>query len=132
MTSTLATARITVTALKDCRMLLLSLVCYTFWSSSRSTQIRILNVSFVVTARCGIPPSELKSVSDDHPCWEMQAYYIAQLCATLTLLVSPEVIVLGGGVLKRGNVLFPLVRRKTVELLNGYVPIKKVTGSFVD
>lgn len=80
-------------------------------------------------ARCGVPPSELKHVPDEHPAWAMQAYYLAQLCATLTLLISPEVIVLGGGVLKRGHVLFPLVRAKTVELLAGYVQVDRIVGT---
>jgi hypothetical protein len=47
----------------------------------------------------------------------------------LTLVCSPEVIVISGGVLKRGHVLFPLIRKKTVALLNGYVPLKRITGS---
>ena len=37
------------------------------------------------------------------------AHYLAALCLSLTLLASPDVIVLGGGVLKR-TVLFDLIR----------------------
>lgn len=75
-----------------------------------------LSNAAAIAARCGVPASELRHVPDDHPVWAMQAHYVAQLCVSLTLLLSPEVIVLGGGVLKRGHVLFPLVRAGCADL----------------
>lgn len=56
----------------------------------------------------------------DHAFWEVEAFYIAQLCSTLLLTFSPDVIVLGGGVMKQTR-LFGLIRQKTAELLAGYL-----------
>ncbi len=52
--------------------------------------------------------------------WEIEAYYIAQACVNYTMILSPERIVLGGGVMKQ-PALLPLVREKFTELMAGYV-----------
>lgn len=59
-------------------------------------------------------------VPDDHPFWDVEASYLAQLCATLLLTTGPERIVLGGGVMKQERLL-PLIRARTHKLLGGYV-----------
>jgi fructokinase len=56
----------------------------------------------------------------DHPAWEMEAYYIAMGLVNLICTLSPQRIILGGGVMDQEQI-FPLVRRKVVEYLNGYV-----------
>jgi len=61
-----------------------------------------------------------KELPDDHVAWTIQADYIAQMCANAIYFVSPEKIVLGGGVMQRKHV-FELIRRRVRELLNGYV-----------
>lgn len=65
----------------------------------------------------GVSPSH---IPDDHPFWEVEADYLAQLCMSLFLTVAPERIVMGGGVMKQDR-LFPLIRSRTMELLGGYV-----------
>jgi fructokinase len=70
-----------------------------------------------VIAAWGTSASDLAA---DHPFWEIEADYLAQLCANLVLTLSPERIVLGGGVMKQER-LFPLIRARTAALLNGYV-----------
>ena len=40
---------------------------------------------------------------------------------TALMTVSPEKILLGGGVMHQAQ-LFPLIRKETVRLLNGYLP----------
>ncbi|MFN8458991.1 MAG: ROK family protein [Anaerolineae bacterium] len=56
----------------------------------------------------------------DHPAWEIEAHYLAYGLVNFICTLSPQRIILGGGVMDQVH-LFPLVRRKTVELLNGYV-----------
>lgn len=56
----------------------------------------------------------------DHPAWALEAYYLAQMCTTAILVLSPERIVLGGGVMQQTH-LFPPIRRHVQEMLGGYV-----------
>ena len=58
-------------------------------------------------------------IPEDHPAWEAQADYLAQLCVTLILTVAPQRIVLGGGVMSR-PFLLDRVRAATLRRLNGY------------
>jgi fructokinase len=52
--------------------------------------------------------------------WELESYYLAQAIAQYILILSPQKIILGGGVMKQEQ-LFPLIRKKVSSLLNGYV-----------
>ena len=63
-----------------------------------------------------------KILPQDHPGWKLEASYLACLCANAVLAYSPDIIILGGGVMHR-NFLYPSIRRKTIEMLNGYVPL---------
>lgn len=63
---------------------------------------------------------DARALLDSHPAFALEAYYLAQMCVNLILTVSPLRIILGGGVMER-KALFPLIRKKTKELLNGYV-----------
>lgn len=56
----------------------------------------------------------------DHPAWEMEGYYLAQALMTFILTLSPEKIILGGGVMKQTQV-FGYIHKYVVEMLNGYV-----------
>lgn len=56
----------------------------------------------------------------DHPAWELEAHYLALGLVNWICTLSPEQIVMGGGVMRRAE-LFPLIRRKVETLLNGYV-----------
>ena len=61
-----------------------------------------------------------KLLPEDHVAWELEAEYLAQMCVNTILTLSPKRIVLGGGVMHQMH-LFPRIRRRTLELLNGYV-----------
>ncbi len=56
----------------------------------------------------------------DHPAWDLEAAYLAQMCVNAVCAFSPERIILGGGVMQQKH-LFPLIRRKVQTLLNGYI-----------
>ena len=60
-----------------------------------------------------------------HVAWEIEAEYLAQMCHNAIMCFSPEKIILGGGVMQQKH-LFPLIRRKTLELLNGYIQAKGI------
>lgn len=75
-----------------------------------------------IEGRYGKKALELKDIPE---VWELEADYIAQALMNYILILSPERIVLGGGVMHQEQ-LFPLVRRKTAELLNGYIKTKQM------
>lgn len=55
-----------------------------------------------------------------HPAWELEAHYLALALANYVCVLSPQRIIMGGGVMSQPQLL-PLVRRKLVAVLNGYV-----------
>ena len=57
---------------------------------------------------------------DGHPCWELEAGYLALGVVNWACTLSPERVVLGGGVMQRQE-LFPKIRARVGELLNGYL-----------
>ena len=61
----------------------------------------------------------------DHEAWALEAAYLAQMCMNAVCAYSPEKIILGGGVMQQKH-LFPMIRKKTLELLNGYVQAKEI------
>ena len=63
--------------------------------------------------------------------WEMEAFYLAQALTTFIYVLSPERIILGGGVMKQKQ-LFPLIRKYVLEMLNGYVSSPYLTADQID
>ncbi|MCK6567006.1 MAG: fructokinase [Chloroflexi bacterium] len=61
-----------------------------------------------------------------HPAWELEAEYIAQALASYAMTLSPQRIILGGGVGSLPHLL-PLIRQKTRERINGYIQSALVT-----
>lgn len=56
----------------------------------------------------------------DHSAWEIEAFYLAQSIAGAILLLSPEKVILGGGVMQQAQ-LYPLIREAVKRNLNGYL-----------
>ena len=78
-----------------------------------------------ITKRWGQPA---ESLPENHPAWELEANYIAHALTTVICLLSPQRIVLGGGVMQQLQ-LFPLIRQKVREDLNGYIPSPVIKGT---
>lgn len=70
-----------------------------------------------IEARWGRPATELPP---DHPAWALEAEYLALACLNLTVTLSPQRIILGGGVMHQRQ-LFPEIRRRLRKRLAGYV-----------
>ncbi len=76
-------------------------------------------------ARWGQPAETLPA---DHPAWALEARYLALALANLVCTLSPQRIVLGGGVMEQAQ-LIPLIRREVAALLNGYVRAAEILDS---
>jgi fructokinase len=61
-----------------------------------------------------------ETLSVDHPAWALEAHYIALALVNYTLVLSPQRIILGGGVMEQSQ-LFPLIRGEVQSLLARYV-----------
>ena len=61
-----------------------------------------------------------ETLPPDHPAWALEAHYLALGLVDIICTVSPERIVMGGGVMEQPQ-LFPMLRRQVQALLNGYV-----------
>jgi fructokinase len=77
-----------------------------------------------IEARWGRPAAELDA---GHPAWELEAHYLALGLVAAICVLSPERIVLGGGVANAPGLL-PLVRREIGSLLNGYIANEAVAA----
>ena len=75
-----------------------------------------------IAARAGRPAGELAA---DDPAWELTARYMAHAFATLTYVLSPRKIILGGSVRKAGKLgearFLAMIRRHFRGVLNGYI-----------
>jgi len=78
--------------------------------------------------RWGVPAEKL---ADDHPGWELEAHYLALALVNQICMVSPQRVVLGGGVMKHAS-LFPRVRARVQEYLNRYIDRPEIQGEIED
>lgn len=75
-------------------------------------------------ARFGKPAEEL----DDPAIWEEVAKYLAIGIANTTVLLCPEVVVIGGGVIARGEALFGPLRRLLTEYIF-ILPVPRIAAA---
>jgi fructokinase len=61
-----------------------------------------------------------ETLAADHPAWDLEARYVASALTSLVLVLSPERVILGGGVMQV-SALFPLIRKHLTRSLAGYV-----------
>ncbi len=75
-----------------------------------------------IEARWGAKADKL---ADRLGVWEMESYYIAQALVNYIMMLSPQKIILGGGVMHQPQ-LFPLIRAKVKELVGGYIKTREM------
>ncbi|ERJ13643.1 ROK family protein [Haloplasma contractile] len=61
-----------------------------------------------------------QELTDSKEVWDLEAYYIAQALVNYILILSPQKIIIGGGVSKQAYMM-EQVRKNVTEMLNGYI-----------
>jgi fructokinase len=75
-----------------------------------------------IQARWGQPAENLPP---DHPAWQLEAHYLGLGIANLIATLSPQRVILGGGVMDQAQ-LFPLIREEVRNLLGGYISASEI------
>jgi fructokinase len=75
-----------------------------------------------MASRWGRPAEELPV---EHAAWALEAHYLALALVGFVCTLSPQRVVIGGGVMDQPQLL-PLVRRELKVLLNGYIQAPEV------
>ena len=75
-----------------------------------------------IEARWGKPGKELREMPE---VWDLEAKYIAQALTSIIYTLSPQKIILGGGVMGQAQ-LFPLIRKYVLENVDGYLDTKEL------
>jgi fructokinase len=70
-----------------------------------------------IEARWGQPAHRLP---DEHAAWDLEAEYLAFGIVNWVCTLSPQRVIMGGGVMQRQQ-LFPKLRTRVLELLKGYL-----------
>jgi fructokinase len=76
-----------------------------------------------------LQPAE--QLPDDHPGWLLEARYLALALVNFICTLSPERIVIGGGVMSKTS-LYPLARSQVLALLNNYVRAPQILEAMDD
>ena len=73
-----------------------------------------------IQARWGKPGVEL---ADRKEVWELEAYYLAQAICSYIMILSPERIIIGGGVAHQEQMM-PMIRKEVMRQMGGYIAAK--------
>jgi fructokinase len=76
-----------------------------------------------IRERWGKPGEELR---DTEAVWQLEAEYLALGVVNVICTVSPQRVILGGGVMNQGTLL-PLIRTRVRELIAGYVSVPELS-----
>ncbi len=57
--------------------------------------------------------------------WQLEGYYLAQAIMNYALILGPEKIILGGGVMKQQS-LYSIIRGELPQMLNDYITTPKM------
>jgi fructokinase len=67
-----------------------------------------------------------ENLERNHPAWGLEAKYISLAVINYICILSPERIILGGGVMKQKQML-PLIHKTVKKLLNNYINTSEIT-----
>ncbi len=79
-------------------------------------------------ARWGISAQQLQ---ENHEGWRLEAHYLALGLVTWVCILSPQRIILGGGVMQRPH-LFPLIQNEFSALINRYIKAHELNEGLCD
>jgi fructokinase len=72
-----------------------------------------------------------KQLSSGHKAWDLEALYIAYALVNYICTLSPQRIIIGGGIMQQKH-LFPKVRQKVINLLNEYIKTEVIINNIDD
>jgi fructokinase len=72
-----------------------------------------------------------ESLPPDHFAWTLEAHYLALGLVNMIVTLSPQRLILGGGVMDQPTLL-PLIRQEVKQLLNGYIQSPVVNDEIDD
>jgi len=81
-----------------------------------------------IEKRWGQKPELLPS---SHPAWKLEAYYIGMALVNIICILSPQKIILGGGVMQQSH-LYPFIQAEVRRCLNGYIQSPLVQSNIED
>ena len=79
-----------------------------------------------IQARFGAP----EGLPPQHEAWRLEVAYLGQALATITTVLAPQRIIIGGGVMLCQPHLLPRIREACARALRGYVPPLQEAGDF--
>ena len=69
-----------------------------------------------------------ESLDNDHKAWDLEAYYISMALVSYICTLSPQRIIIGGGVMKQERLIM-LIRDKVKKILNNYIQSSEIIDS---
>ncbi len=75
--------------------------------------------------RWGKSPEDLNI---DHKAWDLEAQYISFALISYIFTLSPERIIIGGGIMEQKKLL-PLILTTVKKMLNNYIHLEEITGN---
>jgi len=75
--------------------------------------------------RWGKSPEDLNK---DHKAWDLEAQYISFALINYIFTLSPERIIIGGGIMEQKKLL-PLIHTTVKKMLNNYIHLEEITGN---
>ena len=70
-----------------------------------------------------------ETLPSTHQAWGLEASYLGRALATMAMILSPQRIIIGGGVMHRSHLL-PRIREACAQALHGYLPRLKTTSDY--